>query len=409
MEAAVLRVTGNREVGASTTLPRLKFVTGTSWPYAYDNTVCNQAMGVSVTRDMQVAVFAGGSAPAVDHPLLGRSGRVRPSDGREEVVIAYGTLPVDGDTLEISGDRAYTHMLTYKEKNPGPGQFNTYADDDYTGSKVSLMKRINDIDMPKPKLSCADYGTGLAGGDVATNHLRIRRTTPSANNDGVGLSIICRSLNPTFLVAPRNGKSSTNISATESRGSGSAGPVADKTVIWSPACTGSNAVLLVPDNDAARRLFSVGTSAGGTITSVSKGELADSDFLTISDGINPSKIYEFDTDGVVTGGRIRVDISADNTAAQTAERLGTAIVANQPIFSAVSDGAGKITLTHNLGGPAFNVAITKNVSSAGFVVTGMAGGTTGGYVSLKSFENGGSCDLVQHGRSAGTEEFRFIV
>ena len=67
------------------------------------------------------------------------------------------------------------------------------------------MKRINDIDMPK--LSCADYGTGLAGGDVATNHLRIRRTTPSANNDGVGLSIICTSLNPTFLVAPRNGKS----------------------------------------------------------------------------------------------------------------------------------------------------------------------------------------------------------
>ena len=75
----------------------------------------------------------------------------------------------------------------------------------------------------------------------------------------------------------------------------------------------------------------------------------------------------------------------------------------------VSDGAGKITLTHHLGGAAFNVAITKKVSSAGFVVTGMTGGTTGGYISLKSFENGGSCDLVQHGTSAGTEEFRFIV
>ena len=130
----------------------------------------------------------------------------------------------------------------------------------------------------------------------------------------------------------------------------------------------------MPDNDAARKLFSAGTLAGGTITSVSKGELADSDFLTISDGINPSKIYEFDTDGIVTDGRIRVDISADTTAAQTAERLRSAIVANQPIFSAVSDGSGKITLTHNLGGPAFNVAITKNVSSAGFNVTGMTGG-----------------------------------
>jgi hypothetical protein len=32
----------------------------------------------------------------------------------------------------------------------------------------------------------------------------------------------------------------------------------------------------VSDNDAARRLFSVGTLAGGTITSVSKSELADS-------------------------------------------------------------------------------------------------------------------------------------
>ena len=124
------RVTGNREIGASTTLPRLKFVTGTSWPYAYDNSVCNQAMGVSFTRDMQVAVLAGGSAPAVDHPLLGRSGRVRPSDGREEVVIAYGTLPVDGDTLEISGTGLTKTTLTYKEIAPGPGQFNTYADDD---------------------------------------------------------------------------------------------------------------------------------------------------------------------------------------------------------------------------------------------------------------------------------------
>lgn len=401
------RVTGNREVGASTTLPRLKFVTGTSWPYAYDNTVCNQAMGVSITRDMQVAVRAGGSAPAVDHPLLGRCGRVRPSDGREEVVISYGTLPVDGDTLKISGTGLPDTTLTYKEEAPGPGQFNTYAIDDNNTGKVSLMTRINAI----PDLSCADYGTGLAGGDVATNHLRIRRTIPSANNDGMGLSITCTSLNPTFLVAPRNGKSSPprSISASESRGSGSAGPVADKTVIWSPACTGSNAVLLVPDNDSARNLLAVGTLATGTITSVSKADLIDSDFLTINDGVNPSRIYEFDTDGIVTDGRIRVDISADTTAAQTAERLRAAIIANQPVFSVVSEGSGKITLTHNLGGPAFNVAITKNVNSAGFVVTGMAGGTIGGYVSLKSLENGGSCDLVQHGRSAGTEEFRFIV
>jgi hypothetical protein len=121
----------------------------------------------------------------------------------------------------------------------------------------------------------------------------------------------------------------------------------------------------------------IGTAAvcaSGTVTCVAKASMADSDYITIGDGINAAKLYEFDTAGDgVTGGRVQVNISTDTSATDVAARLVTAINANQLALSA-ANVAGVVTVTHKIAGTVGNVTITENVANAGFLVTGMSGG-----------------------------------
>lgn len=115
--------------------------------------------------------------------------------------------------------------------------------------------------------------------------------------------------------------------------------------------------------------------ATGTITCATQANTDDNDNVTIGDGVQAPKVYEFDKAGDgVTAGRVQVDISADTTAETVALRLKTAIEANQPLFTVTTNGAGVVTLTHKIAGTFANVTITEDVTHASFAVTGMSGG-----------------------------------
>ncbi len=118
-----------------------------------------------------------------------------------------------------------------------------------------------------------------------------------------------------------------------------------------------------------------GVVAAGTITCVAKASMADTDYMTIGDGIQVAKLYEFDTAGDgVTAGRVQVNISASVTAADVAAVLKTAIEANNPAIAVTDAGSGVLNLAHKIAGTLGNVTITENVANAGFLVTGMTGG-----------------------------------
>jgi hypothetical protein len=119
----------------------------------------------------------------------------------------------------------------------------------------------------------------------------------------------------------------------------------------------------------------VSARSSGTITCVTKANLAEGDYCTVGDGIVPAKLYEFDLapNGVVAG-RIVVDVSGATSAADVAAILRTAILANQPSLGVVDNADGTLTITHQWPGDGGNVTMTENVTNAGFLVTGLTGG-----------------------------------
>lgn len=117
-----------------------------------------------------------------------------------------------------------------------------------------------------------------------------------------------------------------------------------------------------------------GAVATGTIVCVAKASLVDTEIVTIGDGISPAKVYEFDVAGDgVTAGRVQVNVSTDTTATQVADRLKTAIEANQPLLSVVNT-TGSLALTHKIAGTFANITITEGVANGSFTVSGMSGG-----------------------------------
>ncbi len=117
-----------------------------------------------------------------------------------------------------------------------------------------------------------------------------------------------------------------------------------------------------------------GVKASGTVVCVAKASLVDTDYVTIGDGIQAPKLYEFDTAGDgVTAGRIQVNVSTDTSATDVANRLKTAIETNQPSLTVVNT-TGTLAVTSKIPGTFANVTITENVANAGFTVTGLTGG-----------------------------------
>ncbi len=106
-------------------------------------------------------------------------------------------------------------------------------------------------------------------------------------------------------------------------------------------------------------------SPTGTITCVAKASLADTDIVTINDGINAASVYEFDTAGDgVTGGRVQVNVSGATTAASVAVLLKAAIEATQTYITVTHNGSGVLTLTST----SRNITVTETVANVGFTV-----------------------------------------
>jgi hypothetical protein len=122
-----------------------------------------------------------------------------------------------------------------------------------------------------------------------------------------------------------------------------------------------------------------GVPATGSITTPVAASLVDGETFTLDDGINTPVVFEFDTvpDGVGGGNEV-VDISGATTADEVRDIMVIAINgATVPLAMTASPGAGagELLLTNTVTGPQGNEAITETVVDAGFVVSGMAGGS----------------------------------
>ena len=382
---ATPRIAFNREIGTNTANSKIRLRDGTSWPIVHDNTITNQGIGTSSARDISVSSGPNGTTP-VDYPLLGKRGRIKPTQAQQQVVFAYGSNYVDGDTVVANGT-----TYTYKASSPGGSQFNSFS------SLVSLIDG-------QAGFSAADFGSQFSP-TVATQHIRIWRDAANTADGVVTLS--ASTLNPTAAVVLRN-QTGGNTSAMGRGAASTTSTTPDRSVIWTPLATWAGNVTLVADNEAARTLLGAGSVATGTITCTTKANYVDGELMaTIGDGIRPAVVYEADpAANGVTAGNIAVNISTDTTAAQVCARVKTAIDGAQPVLT-VTDNTGSLSLAQKVAGIFANVTITEGVANAGHTVSGFVNGAAGGYRHVKNSDDAGACELLQHATSVGTEEFRW--
>jgi hypothetical protein len=159
-------------------------------------------------------------------------------------------------------------------------------------------------------------------------------------------------------------------------------------VTFAQASSGCNRYLydgdIIPDLARKRRghtklaMRTLGTlAATGSITTVAGGSLVDgTDTFVIDDGINAAVTFEFDSDSsVVETATLRaVPFTGGDTADQVRDAIITAIT-NSVLLTPSNGGAGLVSLTHDVLGIVGNQTITENVANAGFLVSGMSGGT----------------------------------
>lgn|GEM_PF-3178827 len=122
-----------------------------------------------------------------------------------------------------------------------------------------------------------------------------------------------------------------------------------------------------------------GAAATGSITPASRNNTGDGTVFTLSDGVHPAVVFEFDRDSpaAIAAGRVRVDISA--TGINTLG-IGTAIATaingttNLDIAATINANQPYVSLANTVQGSAGNVAITETVNNNKFKVAGMSGG-----------------------------------
>lgn len=221
------RIQRNRQIATNTQLSQIRLFDGVAWPIISDNTITNQAIGTVSGWDVQVGDSAGTDT---DYPLLGNHGRCVPTEGRTEVVVAYGGGHVDGDTITVDGN-----VFTYIASAPGAGQFNSFA------GLVALIEALANY-------TCADYGLPWT---ITTQHLKIRRSAASTAADQFAVSV--STLYPTALALLRN-STGTHLTCL-SRGEESGAGVGDAMVVWSPLASYIGHVNLTAENTAARALL----------------------------------------------------------------------------------------------------------------------------------------------------------
>lgn len=143
------------------------------------------------------------------------------------------------------------------------------------------------------------------------------------------------------------------------------------------ASIADNATTTYTDKDVA---------ATGTIADVSGANHVDGETVTISDGVHEPTVFEYDSNGSVTAGRVAVTFAGGDSAATIHTALINAINgvgANLEVTA--SDGGGStVNLVNDTKGAAGNVAISETVANGSYTVTGMSGGQSASDASMST-------------------------
>lgn len=128
-------------------------------------------------------------------------------------------------------------------------------------------------------------------------------------------------------------------------------------------------------DDPADVTVKITSAATGSITTVVGSLLVDGETFTLDDGINPPVVFEFDNNSIITPGNVPVVFTALDTADQVRNFIVFAVNGSTVGITASIGGSGLVDLVNDLPGLGGNVTITETVANAGFLVTGMSGGT----------------------------------
>jgi hypothetical protein len=185
---------------------------------------------LTATAGQNWLIDANGGSHPVDHPLLGTHGRMRPTEGRPEVVFAYGDGWTDGDTVDLNG----THF-TYDKTSVGVNVFSSAAD---------LMTQINQVS----DFCARDYGAYFTP-PIVTNHIRVRWRDSTSTASQFYIQVTARNATAGVILANGTGTSPLRC---HSRGEQSTStPPNSRSVVWSPLAHWSAAALLEAENPEA--------------------------------------------------------------------------------------------------------------------------------------------------------------
>jgi hypothetical protein len=123
-----------------------------------------------------------------------------------------------------------------------------------------------------------------------------------------------------------------------------------------------------------------GAAAIGTITTVAKAGLVDTETFTVDDGINPPVTFEFDDNGVWNPLNVRINLVPLVSADDVRDAIIAAIngVGATLLMSAIDGGPATVDLTQDLGGAQGNTVQSDTVLNPGFIITNMTGGISNG-------------------------------
>lgn len=368
------RFVGNREITAGSNSARIIITKTTSWPFFDDNVITNGSLAGGSTSidgvlagtrsDMGIGVITG---TAIDYPLCGKHGRTKSTAARAELVQAFGSDLVDGDSVDINGT-----VYTYKSASPTGNQFNTYDDD--AGSNQGLLSLVGS------GFTAEDYGTGLTG-TPATGHMRVRLSAPARTLDH-GFVWRVNTLNPTALVALFN-ETASNEAISYTRGEG----VAMTGAAWT-----SSAATFTADNTTEE----LTVTGHGLVTGDGIGR------LTNSGGALPAGLATA-TDYWI----IKVDADKFKLATSRANAFaGTAV-------TLTDDGTGTHTITMSLvrrltvWSPACRRTAGVMLMPDNQVASLMM---SGGWYRESEAADAGACEVMRTNTSMGSdEEFRWLI
>ncbi len=265
----VPRFTDGRQVGRVGSNAGIVLSSSDSWPIVGRNTITvngNVLNAGQIRGDVGVGID---NSTKVDHPLLGMSGRIRPTDAKAEMVFAVGALHVNGDSFVLNGS-PIVYDTTVADGVAGKWSTQT--------GLIACLTAVGGVD-------AEDYGSTL-GSPTTTGHIRVHLAAAASTASHIYMETF-DILNPNALVFPRNDTDSGEV-MIYSRGEGTVGDVPARAVVWSPLCTFSGTPLLMANNVTA-----AATIAGGVYLEKDTKNAGCCDVLRFTLGTNAADEYRW--------------------------------------------------------------------------------------------------------------------